>query len=355
MATPTHARSNPLAALTGRGRPGLIPALGLLLVAFLLFWLAVNLTKEPADFVEVTLIGITNGCLYALIALGYTLVYGILELINFAHGDVFMLGGMISATFVISVFTLTDASRGVGTWLLVIATLLIAMGACGLMNATIEFIAYRPLRNAPRLAPLITAIGVSFILQNIGLAWKGTVPVSVPDVFPHTKVFSAGGVDYQWNKLIVVLITVPVLLALVYLVQYTKQGKAMRATAQDMDAAAMMGINVNRTISFTFVIAGALAGAAGLLYALYVTNVRYDQGFQLGLIAFTAAVLGGIGNLPGAVVGSVLIGLIQAFNEGLGWHAPGTDWTQSIVFSILILILVFKPEGLMGEQTPEGS
>jgi branched-chain amino acid transport system permease protein len=355
MATPTQARSNPLAALAGRGRPGVIPALGLLLVVLLLLWLAVNLAKQPSDFAEVMLIGITNGCLYALIALGYTLVYGILELINFAHGDVFMLGGMLSATLVISTFALTDASRGLGTWLLVIATLLIAMGACGLLNATIEFVAYRPLRSAPRLAPLITAIGVSFILQNIGLAWKGTVPVSVPNVFPQSKVFSFHGVDYQWNKLIVVLITVPVLVALVYLVQYTKQGKAMRATAQDMDAAAMMGINVNRTISFTFVIAGALAGAAGLLYALYVTNVRYDQGFQLGLIAFTAAVLGGIGNLPGAVVGAVLIGLIQAFNEGLGWHAPGTDWTQSIVFSILILILVFKPEGLMGEQTPEGS
>jgi branched-chain amino acid transport system permease protein len=176
----------------------------------------------------------------------------------------------------------------------------------------------------------------------------------VPDVFPHGNVFSYHNVEYQWNKLVVVLITVPVLALLVYLVQYTKQGKAMRATAQDMDAAAMMGINVNRTVSFTFLIAGALAGAAGLLYALYVTNVRFDQGFQLGLIAFTAAVFGGIGNLPGAVIGAILIGLIQAFNEGLGWHAPGSDWTQSIVFSILILILVFRPEGLLGERTPEG-
>jgi branched-chain amino acid transport system permease protein len=355
MATPSQARSTPFAALAGRGRPGPVAVLGLMLVALLVIWLGVNLVKLPSDFAQVTLIGITNGCLYALIALGYTLVYGILELINFAHGDVFMLGGMISATLVISVFSLTGASRGLGTWLLVIATLLIAMAACGLMNATIEFVAYRPLRSAPRLAPLITAIGVSFILQNIGLAWKGTVPVSVPNVFPQSRVFSFHGVSYEWNKLIVVLITVPVLVTLVWLVQYTKQGKAMRATAQDKDAAAMMGINVNRTISFTFVIAGALAGAAGLLYALYVTNVRYDQGFQLGLIAFTAAVLGGIGNLPGAVLGALLIGLIQAFNEGLGWHAPGTDWTQSIVFSILILILVFRPEGLLGEQTPEGS
>ncbi len=354
MATPTQARPKPLAALAGRSRPGAISSVGLALVAVLLFWLVVNLVKQPADFVEVALIGLTTGCLYALIALGYTLVYGILELINFAHGDVFMLGGMISATVVTSVFGLSDTSHGIGTWLLVVATLLIAMLACGLINATLELVGYRRLRSAPRLAPLITAIGMSFILSNIGLAWKGPNFVSIPDVFPHTKVFSWGGVDYQWNKLIVVMITIPVLVALVWLVQYTKQGKAMRATAQDMDAAAMMGINVNRTISFTFLIAGALAGAAGLLYALYVTNIRFDQGFQLGLIAFTAAVLGGIGNLPGAVFGAILIGLIQAFNEGLGWHSPGSDWTQSIVFSILILILVFRPEGLLGERTPEG-
>jgi len=147
---------------------------------------------------------------------------------------------------------------------------------------------------------------------------------------------------------------VPVLLGLVYLIRNTRQGKAMRATAQDKDASAMMGINVNRTISFTFLIAGTLAGVAGLLYALYSTNIRYDQGFQLGLIAFTAAVLGGIGNLPGAVLGAILIGLIQQFNEGLSWHAPSSQWTQSIVFAILILILVFRPEGLLGERTPEG-
>ena len=146
---------------------------------------------------------------------------------------------------------------------------------------------------------------MSFILQNVALAWKGPNYIEVVDVLPHSNVFCIGGVDYQWNKLIVVLITVPVLLLLVWLVQRTHQGKAMRATAQDRDAAAMMGINVNRTISFTFLIAGALAGAAGLLYALYVTNIRYDQGFQLGLIAFTAAVLGGIGNLPGAVLGAI--------------------------------------------------
>jgi branched-chain amino acid transport system permease protein len=334
-------------------RPGLISGLGLVFVGLLLFWLVVNAVRTPSDFFEVFLIGITTGCVYALVALGYTLVYGILELINFAHGDVFMLGGMFTITYATSLFGLHHG-QGIVIVPIVFATLLLSMLSCGLLNAAIEFVAYRPLRGAPRLAPLITAIGVSFIIEDVGLAWKGPNYVTAPDVFPHTKVFSIGGVDYTWNKLIVVLITVPVLLVLLYLVQKTRQGKAMRATAQDKDAAAMMGINVNRTISFTFVIAGALAGAAGLLYSLYVTTVRFDQGFQLGLIAFTAAVLGGIGNLPGAVFGAVLIGLIQSFNEGLNWHAPGSDWTQSIVFSILILILVFRPEGLLGERTPEG-
>jgi branched-chain amino acid transport system permease protein len=312
-----------------------------------------NLAESPSRFIEVTLIGLTTGCVYALVALGYTLVYGILELINFAHGDVFMLGGMFTITISTHLFSL-HTGQGFAIVPIVFATLLLTMLACGLLNATIEFIAYRPLRNAPRLAPLITAIGVSFIIEDVGLFFWGPNYVTAPDVFPHTKVFSFHGVDYGWNKLIVVAITIPVLLGLLYLVQQTRQGKAMRATAQDKDAAAIMGINVNRTISFTFLIAGALAGAAGLCYSLYVTTVRFDQGFQLGLIAFTAAVLGGIGNLPGAVLGAVLIGLIQTWNEGLPWHMPGSDWTQSIVFSILILILVFRPEGLLGERTPEG-
>jgi branched-chain amino acid transport system permease protein len=330
-----------------------VSALGLLFVGLLIVWLGVNFVKTPSRFVEVFLIGITNGSVYALIALGYTLVYGILELINFAHGDVFMLGGMLTITYSTAFFNL-HGGQGAVIVPIIFATLVLAMLSCGLINTAIEFVAYRPLRRAPRLAPLITAIGMSFIIQDIGLAWKGPTYVNAPEVLPTHDVVSVGGIDYGWDKLIVVMITVPVLLALVWLVQRTRQGKAMRATAQDKDAAAIMGINVNRTISFTFLIAGSLAGAAGVLYALYFTTVRYDQGFQLGLIAFTAAVLGGIGNLPGAVLGAVVIGLVQAFNEGLGWHAPGSDWTQSIVFSILILILVFRPAGLLGEQTPEG-
>jgi branched-chain amino acid transport system permease protein len=222
------------------------------------------------------------------------------------------------------------------------------------LNTTIELVAYRRLRHAPRLAPLITAIGMSFILQNIALVWKGARPTSVDSILPRGEVFSIGGVAYTWDKLIVLLFTVPVLVLLLLLVQRTRQGKAMRATAQDRDASAMMGINVNRTISFTFFLAGGLAGAAGLLYALYITNVRYDEGFRLGLIAFTAAVVGGIGNLPGAVLGGVVIAMIESFNNGLGWATPGSDWTQSIIFAVLIIVLVFRPEGLLGERTPEG-
>jgi branched-chain amino acid transport system permease protein len=293
-------------------RPSLIGGLGLLLVGALAVLMLAELVAHGSLTAQATLIGLTTGSVYALIALGYTLVYGILELINFAHGDVFMLGGMFTITFSTAFFNLHHG-QGIVIVPIVFATLLLAMLACGVINATIEFIAYRPLRGAPRLAPLITAIGVSFIIQDIGLAWKGPEYVIAPDVFPHSDVFSVAGVNYQWNHLLVVIIT----------------------------------------ISFTFLIAGALAGAAGTLYSLWATSVRFDQGFQLGLISFTAAVLGGIGNLPGAVLGAVTIGLIQAWNEALPWM-PGSDWTQSIVFSILILILVFRPEGLLGEKTPEG-
>jgi branched-chain amino acid transport system permease protein len=343
-------------ALPAKGLPriGVMSAIGLLLVALLLVWLAVNLVKEPAAFASVFLDGLTLGLVYGLIALGYSLVYGILELINFAHGDIFMLGSWISFTIMARRFNLGDTNSVGKVIPALLVTMLAAMLFCALLNTATERVAYRPLRGAPRLAPLITAIGMSFILQDVGLNRLGPAPVSVPNILPEGAVFSIGGNEYRWSSLIVALTTFPILFLLIWLVQRTRQGKAMRATAQDQEAAAMMGINVNRTITFTFLIAGALAGVAGLLYALYSTNIRYDQGFQLGLIAFTAAVLGGIGNLPGAVLGAILIGLIQQFNEGLSWHAPSSQWTQSIVFAILILILVFRPEGLLGERTPEG-
>jgi branched-chain amino acid transport system permease protein len=332
-------------------RPAPIQLLSFLFVGILGVWLLVNLVKTPTHWLDLFLIGLTLGMVYALIALGYSLVYGILELINFAHGDVFMLGAMMTVTLV--------ATFGLGVhgsvliWIL--PMLVIASAFTGVMNTVIEIVAYRPLRGAPRLAPLITAIGVSFILQTVGLVWKGPAPVSIrDDILPNGKIFHLGEADFGWNQLIVFVVTIPTLILLVWLVQKTKSGKAMRAVAQDKDAAAMMGIDVNRTISFTFLIAGFLAGFAGVLYALFVTNVQFDTGFRLGLFAFTAAVLGGIGNLPGAVLGAVCIGLIEQFNNGLTWHTPGTDWTNALIFAILILILVFRPEGLLGERTPEG-
>ena len=316
--------------------------------------MVVNLFQDPTRFFNILLIGLTNGSVYGLVALGYTLVYGILQLINFANGDVFALGGLVASTMILTVFDLSTGDSAAVIVLGIAGALAVAMAFSASLNAGIELVAYRRLRNAPRLAPLITAVGVSFILQNLGLIFWGVNYTSVPRLVPNSVAFSIGDVNFQWNKIAVILITIPVLLALTYLVRSTRQGKAMRATSQDPEAAAMMGVNVNRTISFTFILAGGLAGAAGLLFLLNFTTIRYDQGFQLGLIAFTAAVLGGIGNMTGALLGGLIIGLIEAFNEGLDWQTPGSDWTRSMVFGLLIAILVFRPEGILGERTPEG-
>jgi branched-chain amino acid transport system permease protein len=326
-------------------------------VALFGVWIVGNILSAPEQFVSVLLLGITLGAIYALVALGYTLVYGIIELINFAHGDVFMLGTMVTITVANGWLGLDGSQAWYVTIPLVLVTLAAAMAFCGGLNVAIERIAYRPLRNAPKLAPLITAIGMSFLLQNVGAAIWGfnerPLTSTGESIFPANTLFSVGGVPYRAKSLIVVLITIPVLLALTYLVRNTKPGKAMRAVAQDMDASRMMGIDVDRTIAFTFALGGALAGAAGLLFVMFQTSTRFDLGFQLGLYAFTAAVLGGIGNLTGAALGALLIGLIQAFNEGLSWHTPGSDWTESIIFAILILVLVFRPQGLLGEATAD--
>ena len=317
-------------------------------------WLAYNLINDPTNFFNILLIGLTQGSVYALVALGYTLVYGILQLINFAHGDVFALTGLFASTLIVSRFNLDETSSALVIVGGLAATFLIAMAFGAVVNATIELVAYRRLRNAPRLAVLITAVGMSFIVQNISLAVFDVNFRSVPPLISDANVFSIGGVHYNWQAFFVILVTFPVLVVLTWLVRNTRQGKAMRATSQDPEASAMMGINVNRTISFTFLLAGALAGIGAVLF-LVEFNIRYDTGFELGLIAFTAAVLGGIGNLSGAVLGAIIIGMIQAFNEGPFLWAPGSDWTRSIVFGILIAILVFRPEGLLGERTPEGA
>ncbi len=342
-----------VAALHRVRASSLIDAIGLLLLGSVLLWLVVKFFEDPTRFINVGIIGVTNGAIFGLVALGYTLVYGILQLINFAHGDVFALSGLVASTIILDVLGLGEDTSVIFVVLGLLATLAITMPLFALVNASIERIAYKPLRHAPRLAALITAVGMSFIVQNVSLALYGVDYESVPSFIPRTDAIHVGGIVIQWNKLSVFFIVIPVLLVMTWFVRSTRQGKGMRAVAQDTEASAMMGINVDRTISVTFLLAGSLAAVAGLVYLLQF-EVRYDTGFELGLIAFTAAVLGGIGNLTGAVLGAMVIGCVQAFNEGLD-GTPGGDWTRSIVFGILIATLVFRPEGILGERTPEGA
>jgi branched-chain amino acid transport system permease protein len=293
--------------------------------------------------------GLSNGAIWALVALGYTLVYGIIELINFAHGEVFMIGSLVSAGL-FGTLGLT-AATGVGGLILgLLLTLVVAMLASGSLNTMIERVAYRPLRSAPKLAPLITAVGFSFILQNVGLLWIGGSPEGIPDLIDaQEELFSIGGVSVSRGDVLAVAATIPLVLLLTTFISQSRLGRAMRATAQDPEAARLMGINVDTTISLTFVLGGIMAGAAGLIYALYQTTIWYFQGFQAGLIAFTAAVMGGIGNLQGAVLGGFIIGIIQQISD----NRIGGEWTPAIVFAYLVLIMVFRPSGLLGEETRE--
>ena len=293
--------------------------------------------------------GLSNGSIWALVAIGYTLVYGIVELINFAHGDVFMIGSFVAAGF-FGTIGLTAATGPIGLIVGLLLTLIVAMLASGVLNVMIERVGYRPLRNAPRLAPLITAVGFSFILQNVGLLWRGGSQQGIVDLIDsQQELFMIAGVSVTHGDLLAIAVTIPLVLAMTAFIAVSRLGKAMRATAQDPDAARLMGINVDTTISATFLLGGLLAGAAGLIYALYQTTVWYFQGFTAGLIAFTAAVMGGIGNLRGAVLGGLIIGVIQQTSD----NRIGSQWTPAIVFAYLVLIMVFKPSGLLGEQTRE--
>ena len=304
------------------------------------------------ELVRALTIGLTNGLIIALIAIGYTLVYGILELINFAHADVFMLG--TAFTYFATTFIVGSLGIPASALVALLVTLLflpVVMLLTAGINAGIERVAYRPLRNAPRLAPLISAIGISFVLQNIGLVILGPSQLRVPDVLPTTPLIDlpSGAAWFGVDDLLVALVTLPLLLGLRWFVGSTRQGKAMRATAQDRDAAGLMGIDVNRTISLTFLIAGALAGAAGLIVALYYRQTFFQYGFQFGLLSFTAAVLGGIGNLTGATLGALVLGLIAALSD----RFLEAKWTTVIVFGILILVLVFRPTGILAEKQSE--
>ena len=310
------------------------------------------LPKATADFpffLQILIFGIANGAIFALIALGYTMVYGIIELINFAHGDIFTLGAFLALPL-LGAFGLTEArSFSLGVVLVLLLITAIVMVVDGGINIAIERLAYRPLRNAPRLAILITAVGMSFILEGIMYLWRGANNVHFPDLLPQTRINLFGGASMGVKDVIVIFTALVLVLVLNVFINNSKLGKAMRATAQDREASQLMGININRTIAATFFIGAALAAAGGIIFGLYFNNIRFDEGFTAGLFAFTAAVFGGIGNIQGAALGGLFIGLVQAFSNAY-YQAALTDvW----IFAILILVLVFRPTGLLGMQVPE--
>ena len=298
-------------------------------------------------FLQQCLIGLTNGALIALVALGYTMVYGIIRLINFAHGDLIMLGACFGLSLV-GWLGLEPAGQAT-TW----AGIAMLVGLCGLfcggLNVAVDRLVYKPLRTAPKLAPLVSAIGVSFIFMNIGLFWLGPADRSFPELLPATNLLASDGLQFTAKDLLVLVVVAPLMIALSFLVRATRLGKAMRAVAQDPTAAALVGIDVDRVIAATFFVGGFLGGAASVIYGLYINTISFQMGFQNGLYAFTAAVLGGIGSIPGAVVGGVVIGLVRALSSAY----VGERWTGAIVFAILIVILVFRPEGLLGKATKE--
>jgi branched-chain amino acid transport system permease protein len=289
---------------------------------------------------------IVLGAIYALVAIGYTMVYGIIELINFAHGDVFTLSGFYAV--IIAGWLGLDglATSGLGGLLLALLILFpLTMVAAGLTGMAIERVAYRRLRDAPRVSPLITAIGVSFLLEGFML-WKFG-PANVPTHQANwiaSHLFTIGGVSIAWKDLFVVGMALFLMFALGAFVRGTRLGKAMRATAQDRSAALICGININRTISVTFFIGSALAAAAAIIYSINYGTIQWSNGYRLGIIAFTAAVLGGIGNIVGAGVGGFLIGMIYVFGGSLA----GGEWSESLIFALLVIILTFRPVGLFG-------
>jgi branched-chain amino acid transport system permease protein len=312
-------------------------------------------------FVALTVDGLTLGSVYALIALGYTLVYGVLKLLNFAHGDVFMVGSYIGFGTLNALGGATDLV--VPLWAAMILITLSAMAGCALLGVVIERFAYRPLRDAPRIAPLISALGVSFFLAYsmqllFGAEYRDYNLFSVPGNPLFLKGFNIGNVRVSLVRDIIIVSAFVLMIALWFLVNKTRTGKAMRATSYDREAAAMMGIDIDRVIVFTFILGSALAGAAGVLFAIRVPT-QVSLGFIAGLKGFTAAVIGGIGSVPGAMIGGLILGFAEAYSAGYidsihigGFHiwpeASGTRWTDLVIFVILIGFMIFRPQGLLG-------
>ncbi len=297
--------------------------------------------QAPAQFIN----AVTIGALYALIALGYTMVYGIIELINFAHGEIFMCGSFVSWS-VITTMGITGAITDIPRLVIVLVVVfLISMLVMGVVGVIIERFAYRRLRNAPRLAPLITAIGVSFILQNIISVGISNSVVTIPQLIPNTKL-DFGVFSISVINVFVIALALALMVALHLFITQTRLGTAMRSTAMDREAAQLMGVNINTTIAITFFIGSALAGAAGVVQGLYIGVTVFNIGFNYGLKAFTAAVLGGIGNTTGAVLGGFVIGFLEVISQVYGY----ANWSEAVVFGALVAVLIFRPTGILGQQ-----
>jgi branched-chain amino acid transport system permease protein len=294
--------------------------------------------------------GLVLGSIYALVALGYTMVYGILELINFAHGEVTMVGAMVALS---AIGVISGVAPHLPGALVVLAGVLLAIPACMLLAYGIEKIAYRPLRHAPRLAPLITAIGMSIVLQNLAMLVWGRQYIAFPPLLPRTG-FDLLGAHVSLLQLVIMILALAIMAGLWLLVEKTRLGRAMRATAQSREVAELMGVNVDRVISATFIIGAAIAAIAGVMVSAYYGLAHYYMGFMLGLKAFSAAVLGGIGNIAGAMLGGLLLGVIEALGAGyigdLTGGFLGSNYQDVFAFFVLIGVLVFRPSGLLGER-----
>ena len=294
-------------------------------------------------FIQQVTNGLTIGMIYALIALGYTIVYGIIQLINFAHGEVFMVGAYLC---LLAVGLFAGIFSGVtGSILFLAFVFLLAMLGTATIGLVIERFAYRPLRQAPRLAPLITAIGVSFLLQNAVMLIFGPTDKPFPSLIP-IKHLSFGAVTLTNLQILIAVVSLSLMIGLHLFVKLTRTGKAMRALADDREAASLVGIDTNRIISIAFIIGSALAGAGGGMFGMYYNTINFHDGYLAGLKAFTAAVFGGIGNIPGAMVGGLLLGIL----EGIGAGYLSSEWKNVFAFLILILILLFRPTGLLGSR-----
>jgi branched-chain amino acid transport system permease protein len=296
--------------------------------------------------------GVSLGAMYSLLALGFTMVYGIIELINFAHFNVFMVGSFIAlwVMHALGFFGQSDVLYGLPLVGVLLFVLIVTMLGTGVLGAVIERYGLRALRNVSGTAPMITTIGISYILYNVILLGVSAETINYANPMPPVR-WEIGGAVLRLREVLLWVVSILLMLALHYFVRRTKMGKAMQATAQDQEAARMMGVDVDRVVLITFFLGSALAGAAGFIFGLYYNYTNFSIGYTAGLRAFTAAVLGGIGNLPGALLGGVLIGLI----ESLGGQYLEVRWTDVIIFSILVLVLVFRPTGLLGRAAPTKS